>query len=340
MKKFFKNVNNLKELKEQYRTLLKENHPDNGGDPEIMKEINIQYDAIFPIWKNRQEKATGETVNETANSTRSQFYTEFGWEGKNHDWNRSLKEIAQIVRTYIKEKYPTYKFSVRTSYASMCQDLSVVLTQSPVEIYKPFDDFTGEDIVEVARRLYPFNDRERLDFLNASRDEQRKIFDASTDAYKKIINDVTRSVVQDVDNFVASYNYEDIDGSIDYCRVDFYYSSCLRNNGNGVKVVPKTARIKNKAAGVEKATNNGKAEKSENGAKLEAPAQYTYKIAKGEDTRDGSILWVVRIVESLDKASYIAENKRMKARGGHYSRFKKGFIFREDPTEILTGKPA
>ena len=117
MSKYFKAVKSYEDLKNQYKKLLKANHPDNGGDLEAMKEINVEYDALFAVWKNKKEVETGEEINETADSTRSQFYTMFGWEGSNHDWNRSLKEVAQIVRTYVKEKYPTYKFSVRTSYA-------------------------------------------------------------------------------------------------------------------------------------------------------------------------------------------------------------------------------
>ena len=127
MSKFFKNVNSFEGLKKEYKELLKANHPDNGGDVEKMQEINVEYDALFKIWKDRQEKETGETVEETASSTRNEFYTMNGWKGSNYNIDLSLKEIAKIVRTYIKEKYPTYKFSVRTLYASMCQELYVEL---------------------------------------------------------------------------------------------------------------------------------------------------------------------------------------------------------------------
>ena len=41
--KYFKNVTSYEDLKNQYRNLLKANHPDNGGNEETMKEINIQY---------------------------------------------------------------------------------------------------------------------------------------------------------------------------------------------------------------------------------------------------------------------------------------------------------
>lgn len=45
------------------------------------------------IWKNRQEKESGEIVNETAAETRRKFYTQFGWEGSRYDCDLSLKEI-------------------------------------------------------------------------------------------------------------------------------------------------------------------------------------------------------------------------------------------------------
>jgi DnaJ-class molecular chaperone len=127
--KYLKNIQSFEDLKEQFKKLAKANHPDMGGDAEIMKEINCEYDALFPIWKNRYNTnvKTDKQSTETADSTRRNFYTENGWEGSNHNWNRSLKEIAVIVRNYVKEKYPTFKFSVRTSYASMCQELHILV---------------------------------------------------------------------------------------------------------------------------------------------------------------------------------------------------------------------
>lgn len=157
MTKYFKNVKSFEELKKQYKELLKKHHPDNGGDVEAMKEINVQFDSLFPIWKNRKETEVYETVKETADSVRSQFYTEFGWEGSNHSWNRTLKEVAQIVRTYVKEKYPTYKFSVRTSYASMCKELHVTLKESPIPIYKTFEELTNDDFEKIGKSLFPWN---------------------------------------------------------------------------------------------------------------------------------------------------------------------------------------
>lgn len=53
--KHFKNVKSYEDLKDQYKALLKKNHPDNGGDLETMKEINVEYDALFPIWKTARK---------------------------------------------------------------------------------------------------------------------------------------------------------------------------------------------------------------------------------------------------------------------------------------------
>lgn len=338
MAKYFKSIKSYDDLKNQYKKLLKANHPDNGGDVETMKEINVEYDALFIVWKNKKEVETGEEIKETADSTRTQFYTMFGWEGSNHDWNRSLKEVAQIVRTYVKEKYPTYKFSVRTSYASMCQELHVTLKESPVEIYKTFEELDNDDFREISKRLFmwDYNDENRINFLNASAEEKKKTIEESNSKYAHILNDVTKAVIEDVDAFVKSYNYEDCDGMIDYFDVDFYYFGCCQDNGAGIKIVPKTARIKNKKASVK---TSSKKEEQPQPEQIEAKTNgISYKITQGEDTRDGSELWLVRINETLTREQYLAENKAMKDRGGYYSKFRHAFIFRIDPTEILKGE--
>lgn len=337
MTKYFKNVQSLEDLKNQFKALAHKNHPDAGGNAEIMKEINCEYDALFPIWKDRHNATeTQNQTTETADSTRCQFYTECGWEGKNHDWNRSLKEVAQIVRAYVKEKYPTYKFSVRTSYASMCQELHVDLKESPIEIYKIADELNDDDKTEFRRKamynnVFSLNCWTDMEFITE--------YDRVTAEYGnfyKVMNEVTKAVVSDIDSFVKSYNYEDCDGMIDYFHVDFYYFGCCRNNGQDVKIVPKTARIKNAGSTPTKKTN--KKNPQQEPEAIEQKNGYTYRITKGEDTRDGSDLWLVRIAETLDRAAYIAENKAMQERGGYYSKFRKAFIFRFDPTEILTDK--
>lgn len=337
MTKYFKNVKSFEDLKEQFKTLARANHPDAGGDSETMKEINVEYDALFPIWKNRREVETGEKVQETADSTRCQFYTEFGWEGSNHDWNRSLKEIAQIVRAYVKEKYPTYKFSVRTSYASMCQELHVALKEAPADIYKAAPaELTEEERNELWRKLYRNNLFTMDCWTDADLDKAIIAAWVESDFYK-VCNEAAAAMLADVDTFIKSYNYEDCDGMIDYFHVDFYYFGC---ETDGFKIVPKAARIKNKATKPAKysALAQENAAETANTELPEGKVGYTYKITKGEDTRDGSELWLVRIVETLGREAYKAEAGAMNERGGYYSKFRKAFIFRFDPTEILAGQ--
>ena len=159
---------------------------------------------------------------------------------------------------------------------------------------------------------------------------------------KNVLNDITKAVIDDVDAFVNSYNYNDSDGMIDYFDVNFYYFGCCQEHGKYIKIVPKTPRIKNQKKEVKpKASEKPKKEeKTEQVEEKAKEAKYTYKITRGEDTRDGSDLWLVRVSESLSKEQYIAENEKMRSHGGYYSKFKHAFIFRTDPTEILGGKTA
>lgn len=321
---YFRNIKSFSDLKARYRELLKANHPDNGGDEEVMKAINCEFDALFAVWKLRAD-ASDQTA-QTASDVRNEFYTEFGWKGSNHDWRRTLKEIAQIVRAYVKEKYPTYKFSVRTEYASMCQELHVTLKESPVEIYKTYDELTDDDKSEIMRLM-------KWDGLwNKNSWYESELKEAVLAAWEgngaywyKVPNELTSAVVQDVDAFVNSYNYHDCDGRIDYFDVDFYYFGCLRDNGREVKIVPKSARLK---------VNNELA-KGNSASTPAASGEIEYEIVPDVDTRDDSKIWVVKIKTTLSREEFAAERERMKARGAYYSRYKRGFLFRCDPSEKL-----
>lgn len=62
---------------------------------------------------------------------------------------------------------------------------------------------------------------------------------------------------------------------------------------------------------------------------------YGYKVLEDVDTRDNSALWVVKVIDSLSREEYLAEQARMKALGAYYSRYKGGFIFRYEPSSAL-----
>ena len=169
------------------------------------------------------------------------------------------------------------------------KELHVALKESPIEIYKPFEELTNDDFEKIGKSLFPWNwvVDERMNFLNASREEKEKIIRDSTNVYKNVLNEATRAVIQDVDNFVKSYNYHDCDGMMDYFHVDFYYFGCCKDNGKNIKIVPKTARIKNRSTAPAKQGNAKTQLEETDAAAIEGKKTYTFKITHGEDTRDG-----------------------------------------------------
>jgi curved DNA-binding protein CbpA len=52
--------------RKQYKELLKLHHPDNGGDLQIMQEINAEYDRMFKILKERHENSSADSGTENA----------------------------------------------------------------------------------------------------------------------------------------------------------------------------------------------------------------------------------------------------------------------------------
>lgn len=64
---------------------------------------------------------------------------------------------------------------------------------------------------------------------------------------------------------------------------------------------------------------------------------YTYEISEDTDTRTGEKIFLVRVAEKLSREEYKTVNKYIKSLGGYYSRFKRAFLFRENPIEKLNG---
>lgn len=241
--KYFAQCKNLEELKKEFRRLAMIHHPDRGGDVETMKEINNEYDMMFPVLKAK----TAAQTTETAQSTRSEFYTAHGWKGERYEAGRSLKEIAQLVRAYIKEFFPDYRFSVRTHYASMCQELLIDMKEAPADIFKAYEEMTDDDISECWRKAT----RNSVWTLNSwNKAEEKAEFEriwSKYGAFYKSLTDRTRATVKAVDEYVNSFNYDDCDSMIDYFDVNFYYFGCLQSPGS-VKIVPRAPRAEKRPA--------------------------------------------------------------------------------------------
>jgi DnaJ-class molecular chaperone len=65
----------LEELKSQYRKLAFEHHPDRGGNNNAMKQVNNEYDSLFPKLKDVHKTKDGEkyTARTTTTETANQF---------------------------------------------------------------------------------------------------------------------------------------------------------------------------------------------------------------------------------------------------------------------------
>lgn len=347
--KYFKRINSFKDLKNKYRELLKANHPDNGGDLEKMQEINCEYDALFAIWKGKTQDLTEEEKKETASASRRKFYTAYGWEGSRYNSNLTLKEIAKIARNYVKEKYPTCKFSIRTHYASMCQSLSVDLKEFPAKMYKTADDLRAEGLTET--KTYTDKDGKTQTYEEYTEDinlllrrmrandffafecweneDVYKAYEKALEAFPSfygVKTDYFKAVIDDVNAFIASYNYNDSDSMIDYFDVNFYggdvnYTSC--------KQVEKVARVTKKETAP--ATTESPAGSPEG---IETSGE-AYTVEESTHTKTGEKIYLVKWLDHLDRGQYIELNNAIKKIGGYYSRFTHSFIFKEDPTNLL-----
>ena len=71
--KYFNNPKTAEELKSEYRKLAMKYHPDRGGSEEIMKEINREYDELFPRLKNLHTNKDGETYTKETNEAPNYF---------------------------------------------------------------------------------------------------------------------------------------------------------------------------------------------------------------------------------------------------------------------------
>ena len=119
---------------------------------------------------------------------------------------------------------------------------------------------------------------------------------------------------------------------IDYFHVDFYYFGC--GISDKFQVVEKTARIKNKAQATAPATTEAKTEAAEENPVVPEIAQ-EYEIKQDVHTKTNEVIFVVKLLKTLTREEYIKVAEKMRELGGYYSKFKHGFIFKENPEKLL-----
>lgn len=85
-KAYFRGVKSVEELKKLYHELVKVHHPDIGGDENIMKAVNAEFDKVYDLVKDIHLKFDGTT-----------------WEAKG---DKVETEKAQAYRAKIMELFP------------------------------------------------------------------------------------------------------------------------------------------------------------------------------------------------------------------------------------------
>lgn len=212
--KYLTNIKSFEDLKKKFRELAMQLHPDMGGSDAAMQELNNEYDVLFPVWKSR----TAPQSKETAESTRREFYTRNGWAGKNYKCGRNTKDIANIIRTWLKEEYSDCKFSVFCSSASMCSSLYVYLMEAPYDVFSENASGYERECGHIDINQYWFDRENRL--VPRAKEMMREVLEV-----------------------IKSYHMDDSDAMIDYFDTNFYLTFGVGKWDKPFKVVARQKKL-------------------------------------------------------------------------------------------------
>lgn len=132
---------------------------------------------------------------------------------------KPLKQIATEVRTQLKTEFPTLKFSVRTKYASMCQELLVKLVKVDFRVFK-----TEAEIREHFR-THGWGKYEERDMVNLTRDIERG-YTQVNEYYideSPIYTDEAKQVLKRVKQISQADNWDRSDIQTDYFDVHYWF---------------------------------------------------------------------------------------------------------------------
>lgn len=211
---YFHDITSLSDLKKQYRELVKNNHPDKGGDIAVMQAINNEFEHLYNIWKDRKETAdTTGYANDYEGATAKQYtqhvYEEYGWTGSRRDRSYTRKELKVIFAKWLKETYKGCTFSISLSgYNSICVRL----------LKADFNPFKGEMKLNYSFSRYSITDDPEL-------------------------NDRAKEMFNNIESYLMSYNYDRSDLMTDYYDVGFYLDLVIGSGKTPFKVeIPKSRR--------------------------------------------------------------------------------------------------
>lgn len=71
--KYFKDCQTIEDVKQEYKRLAKQLHPDCGGDAEEFKRMQADYQTAFKRYKNLHRNMEGETYEKETQETPEEF---------------------------------------------------------------------------------------------------------------------------------------------------------------------------------------------------------------------------------------------------------------------------
>jgi len=238
--KYFSKAKSIDEAKALYKKLALANHPDVNATPEataIMQEINSEFDMVFKFLKMSTPVAAKET--ETSTHYREGFYTANGWKGDKYDSSLHGKDIAKLLREYVKFVYPLYKFSITSDYHSV----DVYAVEGPVSLLVPVEEAIA-NILSSPDAMYYYNNSESYvrETLNRDYGKQHSINHFYIDK-DDTLTDFAKLMFTDIKNFLVDYTRDDSDSQTDYFDCNLYQSLGIGKWDKAYKIVEKTARI-------------------------------------------------------------------------------------------------
>ena len=249
--KYFTKEMTLEEVKAAYRVAAMRLHPDRGGSTEAMQELNNAFEIAFAMAQKFGKANTTDTKQqpktaESASSYRRQFYTVNGWQGERYDRNLTTKDIAQLIREYVKTAYPTYRFSITSDVNS----ITIALTEYPVEL-------TNSELMlkyyhtDYHRRWSYIPSKGNIETVSMTQSDieewiryqvEMEYCEQKFSKSDTWLNPVIYAVLKDVQDFMNSYNYDDTNSMEDYFDRNFYDYVQIGKDDKPTKFVERTAR--------------------------------------------------------------------------------------------------
>ena len=215
---YFQNIHSLADLKKEYRRLALEHHPDKGGDTAIMQQVNTEFGRLFEAWKEKPDIPSTSTGYEydypgaTAKEYTKYVYNEYRWKGRNYK-GQHAPEIVGLVRAWLKETYPGYKFSVRREN---CHSIHIRLMKADFEAFTKESGKVQGDV----NHHHIHSD--------------------------KSLTDRAKDVMVNICDFIMSYNFDDSDPMTDYFHTNFYLTLGIGSYKQPYKVEPPQLGSKDK----------------------------------------------------------------------------------------------